>query len=416
MKPNIHKLSNGLTVIVIPRESTEFIYMLCKVNVGSKNENRAENGSSHFVEHAVFLGSDEYSKRKILNQMNRLGTSIDAGTNDKTTSYGIQVLKNDAEKAIKLLSQLLLHPTFPEKQIECEKKVILQEIIDTQDEDHFSEAFEELIFKDEGFHMNICGPEENVKSFTAQDLKSFWKKHYTAPNSVLVMCGAIKPESGFRLAEKYFAAMSAKMVKQPVKLPYYGGMPICVSEIQGVNFTLAFNAFDPRKTFARGVISEILGGDFNSRLHKRIRERRGLVYHIGSRIEKFYHADLFLIEAFTCAQNFNKVLSLTCENIREMQEKTVSQRELKIAKQKIIMNYGIIMDNNESCAQFYASSWLLNHEAQSLEEIKAEINQVSATEVQALAHKIFQTPLTYAVEGTYENYIPFKMVQTILRD
>lgn len=415
MKPKVMHLDNGLTVINANHSYSEFVYISMLVNVGPKNENKAENGLSHFVEHAVFLGTERCRKRKVDHKMAKLGTHFSAETGDYYTRYDIVVLKTYALAAIELLADMLLHPCFPEQEIAKEKKVIIQESIDTEEQDIMNHAFASIVFNDKPWHLNVCGPHQNIKDFSRNDIHDFWQRFYTAPNSILTFSGALDDETAYELAEKYFSEMSSAPVKQPQKLPYLGGMPTYTSEMEGMCFALGFNMTDERKSMVGSLILEALGGSYYSRLLQQIREKRGLVYSIGAKMERYYHADLMIVEAYTSAENFNKVLALTCENILKLQETTISQQELNLVKQRVYIDFARSLDDFVSCGNFYQTSYLFDGRCLSSEEIYHKIYNVSRNEFRSMAEKIFQTPVAYAIEGCSKGYMPYNMVRNLLR-
>lgn len=415
MKPKVMHLDNGLTVINAGHSYSEFVYISMLVNVGSKNESKPENGLAHFVEHAVFLGTEICNKGKMDRRTAKLGTHFEAETGDYYTRFSVVVLKANAKTAVELLAEMLLHPNFPPQEIAKEKKVIIQESIDTENQDIINNAFAGIVFNDKPWHLNICGSRQNIKEFSRNDIYDFWQRFYTAPNSILTFSGALDDETACELAEKYFSEMNPASVKQPQKHPYLGGMPTYTSELEGMGFILGFDMTDERKSLAGSLIIEALGGHYYSRLFQQIREKRGLVYSIGAKMERYYHADLMLVEAYTSTENFNKVLALTCENILQLQEKLISSQELNLVKQRVYMDFAKCLGDLVSCGNFYQTGYLFDGRCLSSEEIYHKIYNVSRDEFRSMAEKIFQTPVAYAIEGNSKGYMPYNMVRTLLR-
>src|ERR1700755_153946 len=146
MNIEISRLSNGLTVVTDPMANLESASLGVWVATGSRNELPPEMGLSHMLEHMAFKGTATRSARDIATEIEAVGGELNAYTAREQTAFHARVLKNDVGLALDILSDILVHPSFSEDEIESEREVILQEIgqsRDTPDDlvfDHLQEA------------------------------------------------------------------------------------------------------------------------------------------------------------------------------------------------------------------------------------------------------------------------------------
>jgi len=170
------------------------------INAGSRFETAENNGSAHFLEHLAFKGTQKRTREALEKEIENMGGHLNAYTSREQTVYYAQVLKEDAEQAVDILSDILTNSTLDPASIDRERAVILQEM-----ENVYSESKEELIFdhlhencfQDCGLGRTILGPVENIKRITRDDLIEYMNTYYTADQMVVVGAGAIDDHNKF---------------------------------------------------------------------------------------------------------------------------------------------------------------------------------------------------------------------------
>jgi len=167
MQVNITTLENNLRVLTVERPQTETVSLGIWVNTGSAYETPEINGISHFIEHMVFKGTQKRNALQITEDIENVGGNTNAYTSREMTLFYAKMLKNDAERAMDVLADFVMAPTFADEEMNKEKEVVVQEIKQTNDDpsDIVFDYFQSTAFKNQSMGMSILGPEERVRSF-----------------------------------------------------------------------------------------------------------------------------------------------------------------------------------------------------------------------------------------------------------
>ena len=161
-----HTLSNGIRLI---HHSVNANVAHCGIilNTGSRDEKEEEWGIAHYIEHVVFKGTTKRKAYHILSRMEDVGGELNAYTTKEETCIYTTFLDKDYKRSLELISDITFNSIFPEKELEKEKEVILDEINSYKDSpsELIFDDFEELIFKDDPIGRNILGTPKHVKKF-----------------------------------------------------------------------------------------------------------------------------------------------------------------------------------------------------------------------------------------------------------
>ena len=181
-------LPNGLRVLFIP-SSSPVVYCGYQIAAGSRNEAPGEEGLAHFCEHVTFKGTQRRRSWNIINCLESVGGDLNAFTNKEDTVYYAAVLKDHMPRAIDLLTDIVFHSTYPQREIDKEIEVICDEIESYNDSpsELIYDEFENMIFRNHPLGHNILGTADNVRSFTTA--------HATSPSSELSTGTPIRPMS-----------------------------------------------------------------------------------------------------------------------------------------------------------------------------------------------------------------------------
>ena len=173
----LHTLDNGIR-LVHHRIPGMVAHCGLIINTGSRDETDNEHGIAHFIEHMLFKGTRKRKAYHILSRLEDVGGELNAYTTKEETAIHASFLKDDYERAVELISDITFNSVFPEREIEKEKDVVIEEInsyLDNPSELIFDD-FEELIFKNQPIGRNILGTPESVRSFTQKNISDFISK------------------------------------------------------------------------------------------------------------------------------------------------------------------------------------------------------------------------------------------------
>ena len=200
-----HTLDNGLRLVHISTIS-QVAWCGLAVNAGSRDETVGKYGLAHFVEHTIFKGTKHRRAWHILNRMERVGGELNAYTTKEEIVIHATVLKEDAKKAVDLLWELATCPTFPEKEIEKEKSVVIEEINAYKDSpaDDVYDKFEELLFQDSPLGRPILGTAASVKKITSEEMIRFARENFTPDRMAMTIVADLDEKK----MEKYICSLT----------------------------------------------------------------------------------------------------------------------------------------------------------------------------------------------------------------
>ena len=186
----VKTLSNGITVLIEKVPELQSFSLGFFVRTGARNEREEESGISHFIEHMMFKGTETRTAKDLSEVIDNEGGIINAYTSRETTVYYVQLLSNKLEIAIDVLSDMMLHSTFTEENIEKERNVIIEEIKMYEDSPEDTVHDENISFALRGIQSNsISGTPEGLKKITRDHFMNYLKDQYVASNLLIAISG-----------------------------------------------------------------------------------------------------------------------------------------------------------------------------------------------------------------------------------
>lgn len=367
------------------------------INIGSRNETASEHGVAHFIEHMLFKGTKKRRAYHILSRLEDVGGELNAYTTKEETAIHASFLKEDYERAIELISDIAFNSVFPEKEIEKEKDVVIDEInsyLDNPSELIFDD-FEELIFSDQPIARNILGTPESVKSISGEMLNNFISNNYDTGQMVFCSVGNISDENILRLFKTYFAGIvTNKKVQKNNESWIY--KPASVTKKMDtyqnhcIMGNIAYNLKDKRR-MGMFLLNNILGGQgLNSRLNLSLREKNGLAYNIESSYNPYYDTGVFSIYFGTDSQYLNKSILLATNELKRLRTTKLGTIQLSKAKNQIKGYLARGYENHESLMLSLGKSLVIFDKIDSIEDLCKQIEGVTASELLETANDIFE--------------------------
>ena len=394
-------LPNGLLVLTEAMPHMRSVSMGAWINSGSRDEPIEENGLSHFVEHMVFKGTTSRSAQDIAREVDAIGGNLDAFTGKETVCFNIKVLDEHTPEALDVLSDLVLHPSFSQADLEREQGVILEEIkMDEDNPDYLiHETFSAKFWKNHAIGRSILGTAKTVSSFTRDTVFSHHQLRFTPQNMVFSAAGHLHHDEFVALVEQKFGSLQAS----PDAAPQPETHPVTTPHItlrkkrslEQVQMCLGVPAppVTDSERFTTYLLNSILGGGMSSRLFESIRENEGLAYSIYSELNPFRDSGALMIYAGMSLDKSQRVLELTLAELTRLKNETVSEPELKRAKDQMKSNIVLGLEsssarmNNLARQQMYFGRFFTVH------DVVAEIDRVTPEGIQRLAHQLFQPEL-----------------------
>lgn len=353
---NRYTLPNGLRIIHEPSAS-KVAYCGFAVNAGTRDEQENEQGMAHFVEHLIFKGTRKRKAWHILNRMENVGGDLNAYTNKEETVIYSAFLTEHFARAFELLTDIVFHSTFPQREIEKETEVIIDEIQSYEDNpsELIFDDFEDLIFRGHPLGRNILGNPALLKTFGSADAAAFTARYYRPGNMVFFVQGNLDFRHVVRWAEKLLAdipASTADSLRTPPP-PYVPRHEVVHKDTHQAHVMIGsrgYNAYDDRRT-ALYLLNNLLGGPgMNSRLNVALRERRGLVYNVESNLTSYTDTGTFCIYFGCDPADADLCTRLVYKELRRLRDNRMTASQLAAAKKQLIGQIGVASDNNENNA------------------------------------------------------------------
>lgn len=395
MEHTFRRLQNGIKVIHVPIQS-KVTYICAGVNTGSRDEREEEEGYAHFLEHMLFKGTRNRRNWHILNRMESVGGDLNAYTSKEETFVYSTSHVDYTDRALELLADIVFASSFPDKEINKEIDVVIDEInsyLDSPSEQIYDEL-EELVFKGHNLAHNILGTEKNLKNITREKLMQFYKRTYNTDEMVICILGNQSTNRINKLIDKYFAAQQAnfrafKRTKPEIISGIQEQLSKSVYQAHVIQGYRAFHLYSPeRPTLA--LLNNYLGGPgMNSRLNLNLRERNGIAYNIESHYSAMSDTGMFSIYYGTEVENLKKSSKLIQKEINLLKNKTLTSTQLQAAKKQILGQILISNENRENTLLNIAKSYMHFNKYDSYEELSAKINQITSEHLREVANQIF---------------------------
>lgn len=419
MNYNTHTLANGLRIIHLP-SAQPVVYCGYAVGAGTRDEELGrEEGMAHFCEHITFKGTERRSSMQILGHLESVGGDLNAFTNKEETVYHAAVLKENIDRAVDLLTDIVFHSTYPQAEIDKEVEVIVDEIESYNDSpaELVYDLFENAVFGGHPLGHNILGTAEKLRRYTTADALRFTRRYYRPENSVFFAYGDVDFQKLVRLLERANAADAAAESVAAVSLPPQqsaisdnsccgGGKdtaaallpPYVAQHIEHhmdthlahvMVGTRAYDVHDERR-IALYLLNNILGGPgMTARLNVSLRERNALVYTVESMAQSYSDTGLWAVYFGCDPKNVKRCLRLIRRELDKVMQRPLRDAQLRAAKRQIRGQIGIACDSRESFALDFAKSYLHYGWRKDVTALCERIDALTAADLQRVAQDLF---------------------------
>jgi predicted Zn-dependent peptidase len=391
----LHTLGNGIRLVHY-RIPGLVAHCGLVINTGSRDEMAAEHGMAHFIEHMLFKGTKKRKAYHILSRLEDVGGELNAYTTKEETAVHASFLKEDYERAIELIRDITFNSVFPEKEIEKEKDVIIEEInsyLDNPAELIFDD-FEELIFLNQPIGRNILGTPESVKSFSQEMISGFITNNYNTGQMVFCSVGNISDEKIMKLFKTNFTDIVTEKSKERTYESWLYKPDFVIKKMDTfqnhcIIGNLAYDLKDKRR-MAMFLLNNILGGQgLNSRLNLSLREKNGMAYNVESNYNPYCDTGIFSIYFGTDSQFLDKSISIAMSELKKLRTTKLGAIQLNKAKNQIKGYLTRGYENHESLMLSLGKSILVFNTIDTIEVIRKKIDNVTASELLETANDIF---------------------------
>lgn len=390
-----HQLKNGIRIIHQEVKSNVG-YLGVIINAGSRDEELQEQGIAHFIEHSIFKGTKKRKAYHVLSRIEDVGGELNAYTTKEETALYASFLTRYFERAAELLSDIIFNSTFPEKELEREKEVVMEEINSFKDSpaELIFDEFEEIVFDGHPIARNILGTPEILRTFNRDKIHSFISKNYNTDQIIVSSVGNISFHRLTYLIEKYFGSEAPNFrVSERQKFENY--IPGNKSETKDtfqahcILGNIAFDNQHPQR-ISLVLLNSLLGGQaLNSRLNLALRERKGMAYNVESGYTAYSDTGIFNVYFGTDKENLEKALQIVYKEFQFLKTTKLGTLQLSKAKRQLIGQLAIATDNHEELMLTIGKSFLLFDKVDPMIRVFEKIEAVTASDLLEVANIIF---------------------------
>lgn len=414
----LEKLANGLKIITAPLANTKAVSVLIMIQTGSRYENTQNNGIAHFLEHMFFKGTKKRPKTiDIAKELDGVGAGYNAFTGEEYTGFFVRAESSHFDLALDVLTDMLYHSKFDEKEIEKEKGVIVEEINMYRDlpQAYVEEVMKELLWGKQPLGKMISGTAETVTKFSRENFIHFWQKFYQPEKMIVTVAGGPSTTLGVNSDQswsekikKIFAKLPAKKTPPFEKIIEKQNKPqikIFNKKTDQAHFILGFRSLqrtDARRPILK-VLNNIMGATMSSRLFIEVREKRGLCYYVNSNIADYIDTGFWGVNAGVDIKRVEEAIKVILDEFSKIKNKLVTDEELKRAKENLKGRLYLGLEESMNVAEFLAEQEIFWGKIDDPDKVAADVQKVTLKDVQQLAKEIFQSKkLNLAIIGPFK--------------
>jgi predicted Zn-dependent peptidase len=412
----ITTLSNGLRIATDFIPHVETVSLGAWFNVGSRYEQQDINGISHVLEHMAFKGTKTRSALQISETIESVGGYLNAYTSRETTAYYARVLKEHAHLAVDILADILQNSVFTQEELEKEKKVILQEIGQSQDtpDDVVFDYFQSTCYPNQAMGRSILGPVENVVGFSNDQVKQYMHDHYSTNNMIFAAAGNIDHDTLVKMVSDHFKQFpKGDMVAKSPAL-YEGGDYRKQKDLEQTHVVIGFKgkSLNDEDYYTQMVAATMLGGGMSSRLFQEVREKRGLVYTISAFAQAATDSGIFGIYAGTGHDQATDLLPVIATELNKAKSDFTIE-ELNRAKAQIKASLLMGMESTSNRCERMANHMLFYGKVIEPKTIVKKIEAMDLSNIHNYMENMLKSTPTLASLGPIQNVMHYDQFKNL---
>lgn len=366
---HIHRtvLDNGMVVLAVENPAADIIAARIFIRAGSLWEHPEQSGLAHLVSAVLTKGTDQLSSFEIAERVESVGAGLGADAASDYFLVSLKTVSTDFPEMLQLAGQLLRSPTFPQEEVELERRLTLQSIR-SQQEQPFTIAMEQLrqvMYQNHPYALSGLGTETTVAQLQQEDLQQFHQTYFRPDNIVISLAGRITPDAAIALVQEVFGDWQAPPVALPtLQLPKISAQPqqvIKPQETQQSIVVLGYLAPSVKQATSTSaetsdytalkLLNTYLGNGLSSRLFVELREKRGLAYEVSAFYPTRLEQSQFVAYMGTAPENTAIALEGLQREIERLCTAPLSAEELQAAQNKLLGQYALGKQTNSQIAQ-----------------------------------------------------------------
>ena len=364
---------------------------------GTRHESPEDNGVAHFIEHMLFKGTKRRSAHQISREIDSMGGILNAFTGHEYVCYYAKVLAKFLPRAADLLADIFLNSTFPQDEIERERKVVLQEIKmrDDSPEEFIHDRFHQNFWQGQRLGMPVLGSEETVTNLSRNAILNHKDSRYRPHDIIIAAAGNVQHDEMVAILAPLFSGLSSQW--QPEANDIF---PAAVKELHLIEREMEQTLvclgtrslrYDHPDRYALFLLTTILGGGMSSRLFQEVREKKGLAYSVHSYIISHADSGALVVYAGTEKKHCCEVIDIAQHEMSRLVAEEVPQDELDAAREQLKGKTLMSLESSDSLMTRLAKNEIYLQKQQSIEDVLAHYDAVSSKDLLRVSQELIRS-------------------------
>ena len=390
------ELKNGITILTDYMPHAYSVAVGAWVPCGSRHESKDEFGLSHFYEHLVFKGTENRSALEIARAIEDKGGNLEAYTTRQETGFYAQIERKHLTLAVDVIADMLMHPRLDKKEMEKERRVIIEEIHSYDDipEEIVGDVFNAIHFKGCGIAHSITGNIKQVKALTHKQMLKYKEQVINEIPLLICASGKVNHEELVEICAEKFAQKKSNGTT-PIDI-YKAHNSVKVVQKQDIAQSNLFwglsfdrSLVDERTRCALSLFNVAMGAGMASRLFQKIREDKGLAYSVYSTADVYRDCTDWGVSLATEPHQLRTALDLSLNETRNFLKHGFNKGEYERTKTNILGAMYLGADSPEKRVVRMAEQVLHLGEFRTMEQSEKTINSMTEDEVVEITNRLF---------------------------
>ena len=391
---NVYKLDNGQTVVIKEVKTNPIVTIDTWIKTGSINENEENNGVSHFLEHLFFKGSTNHAPGEFDKILETKGALTNAATSKDFTHYYITIPSKDFDLALEMHADMLLHPLIPRKELEKERKVVIEEIMKDANSPQtlVYDNLVKMLYTNHPYKRKVIGTADIISTIHRDKILEYYNQFYNPSNMVTIIVGDVDSNSAIEKVKKDFNAEFKKPIKNVYpqeKILTSQAKTLTYGDVQSGYMLVGFRGtkIDDKDSYTLDVLSTILGDGRSSVFYRNIKENKQLANSISAINTGFKDDGIFYISTNFAPDKCDKLQSAIFDEINHIQKNGITSEQLRLAKNIIERNTYYERESISNIAGEIGYTVVTTDDTKFYENYIDNIKKVTQDDVKRVANK-----------------------------
>jgi predicted Zn-dependent peptidase len=404
-------LDSGVRILTEHVQGAPSVAISVSVGVGSRDESAQHLGSTHFLEHLLFKGTNRRSALDISIAFDSVGGSSNAATAKEYTSYYARVQNSAINLATDVLLDMFTSAKIDQNDFDTEKTVILEELAMNEDdpEDVAHEAFSDALMPNTDLGRPIGGSKESILAVSRQQVMDHYRQHYAANSLIIAAAGGVEHAHLVEIVQSQLDLVgwnnsSTPIARRPQEFrqpPHPETFRLIEKDTQQAHVILGFqspHSMDEDR-YALAIYNTVLGGGMSSRLYQEIREKRGLAYSTYSYQHGYSDSGFFGLYAGCNSENAESVVKLMRQQLEEIASVGVTDQEFTLALGNITGSLALRFEASMARMNRLVGTELGSGEYLSVSEVLERFQAQTKDDVLRVARRMASAPSSLVAVG-----------------